>query len=252
MGNEIAETKSKLSEDTVTEIILSGNLNALKPNQLVEYYHAYCERVGLDPVTKPFDVISLTGKKVLYCTRSGAQQLSKKHAVSHTITSREKVDDAYTVTCRASLADGRSSESIGAVPIAGLKGEAYCNALMKCETKAKRRATLDLLGLGVLDECEVESIVPRADIVRESITHDDPLPAVGTVVQSEAAESREAWNKRIFALADSCIANGWTPDDVQKKALNALESLSPKALKSIETKLLKIKAEQTGGADEPI
>jgi hypothetical protein len=30
---------------------------------------------------------------------------------------------------------------------------------MKAETKAKRRSTLDLLGLGVLDETEVHSII---------------------------------------------------------------------------------------------
>ncbi len=33
---------------------------------------------------------------------------------------------------------------------------------MKAETKAKRRATLDLLGLGVLDESEADSI-PNAE-----------------------------------------------------------------------------------------
>ena len=70
----------------------------------------------------------------------------------------------YQVTSKASLPDGRCTESIGAVNIAGLKGEAYANAIMKAETKAKRRATLDLLGLGVLDESETESI-PNAEPV---------------------------------------------------------------------------------------
>ena len=31
-----------------------------------------------------------------------------------------------------------------------LRGDALCNAMMKAETKAKRRSTLDLLGLGIL------------------------------------------------------------------------------------------------------
>jgi hypothetical protein len=116
--------------------------------------------MGLDPFTKPFDILRLNGKEVLYCTRSGTQQLNKLHKVSHLITSRDTNAEAgvYIVTSKASLPDGRCTESIGAVNIAGLKGEAYANAIMKAETKAKRRATLDLLGLGVLDESEAESI----------------------------------------------------------------------------------------------
>jgi hypothetical protein len=116
--------------------------------------------MGLDPFTKPFDILRLNGKEVLYCTRSGTQQLNKLHKVSHLITSRDTNAEAgvYIVTSKASLPDGRCTESIGAVNIAGLKGEMYANAIMKAETKAKRRATLDLLGLGVLDESEAESI----------------------------------------------------------------------------------------------
>jgi hypothetical protein len=122
--------------------------------------------MGLDPFTKPFDILRLNGKEVLYCTRSGTQQLNKLHKVSHLITSRDTNQEAgvYIVTSKASLPDGRCTESIGAVNIQGLKGEAYANAIMKAETKAKRRATLDLLGLGVLDESEAESI-PNASKV---------------------------------------------------------------------------------------
>jgi hypothetical protein len=122
--------------------------------------------MGLDPFTKPFDILRLNGKEVLYCTRSGTQQLNKLHKVSHLITSRDTNQEAgvYIVTSKASLPDGRCTESIGAVNIAGLKGEAYANAIMKAETKAKRRATLDLLGLGVLDESEAESI-PNAKLM---------------------------------------------------------------------------------------
>ena len=42
--------------------------------------------------------------------------------------------------------------------IAGLKGDALANGLMKAETKAKRRCTLSLCGLGMLDESEIETI----------------------------------------------------------------------------------------------
>ena len=148
------------------QLILQGDLSKLSANDKVRYYNGYCERMGLDPFTKPFDILRLNGKEVLYCTRSGTQQLNKLHKVSHLITSRDTNQEAgvYIVTSKASLPDGRCTESIGAVNIAGLKGEAYANAIMKAETKAKRRATLDLLGLGVLDESEAESI-PNATTV---------------------------------------------------------------------------------------
>ena len=53
--------------------------------------------------------------------------------------------------------------------IGKLKGDVLCNAIMKAETKAKRRVTLSVCGLGFLDESEIETIPdvvlhePRAD-----------------------------------------------------------------------------------------
>jgi hypothetical protein len=147
--------------------------------------------MGLDPFTKPFDILRLNGKEVLYCTRSGTQQLNKLHKVSHLITSRDTNAEAgvYIVTSKASLPDGRCTESIGAVNIAGLKGEAYANAIMKAETKAKRRATLDLLGLGVLDESEAESIPNASTVALQTMVEALPQMEVEAVeVIEEDAE----------------------------------------------------------------
>jgi hypothetical protein len=151
--------------------------------------------MGLDPFTKPFDILRLNGREVLYCTRSGTQQLNKLHKVSHLITSRDTNAEAgvYIVTSKASLPDGRCTESIGAVNIAGLKGEMYANAIMKAETKAKRRATLDLLGLGVLDESEAETIpnattvalqtmveaLPQMEVEAVEVIEEDPQLSIG-------------------------------------------------------------------------
>jgi hypothetical protein len=44
------------------------------------------------------------------------------------------------------------------VALGTLKGDALANALMKCETKAKRRVPLSLAGLGWLDETELATI----------------------------------------------------------------------------------------------
>jgi hypothetical protein len=49
------------------------------------------------------------------------------------------------------------------VSIKGLSGEALANATMKAETKAKRRLTLSLVGLGFLDESEIEGATADVD-----------------------------------------------------------------------------------------
>ena len=72
---------------------------------------------------------------------------------------RRETDDALglmTVYAEAATR-GPHPRVTGIVNIKGLSGEALANAVMKAETKAKRRATLSLVGLGFLDESEVES-----------------------------------------------------------------------------------------------
>lgn len=145
-------------EGIISSIVINGDISRLSPEQKVQYYSEFCQRVGLDPLSQPFKLLRLNGREILYCDRTGAQQLNKLHKVSHEIRARETVNGCYVVTAHASTPDGRHTESIGAVTIDNLRGDNLCNAMMKAETKAKRRATLDLLGLGILDESETETI----------------------------------------------------------------------------------------------
>lgn len=159
----------------ISNLVIKGDLSGLTAEQKVQYYKLFCERLGLDALTQPFKLLRLNGKEILYCDRSGAQQLNKKHNVSHEVKTRESTADLYIVTCRASLPDGRFTESIGAVNIKGLSGDNLANAMMKGETKAKRRATLDLLGLGILDETETETIANAVVIPDEIFKSADEL-----------------------------------------------------------------------------
>lgn len=138
--------------------VMDGNLEALNPVERVELVRKVCESVGLNPLTGPFQYIRLSGKLTLYAKRDATDQLRSVHKVSITIVSRENLDGVYVVTARATMPDGRTDESTGAVSIGGLKGEALANAYLKAETKAKRRVTLSICGLGFLDETEVQSI----------------------------------------------------------------------------------------------
>ncbi len=146
----------------IIEQLAQGDLSKLTPQQRIHFYNARCERIGVDPLTQPFSYIVLNGKLTLYANKSCTDGLARVHSITRSITRKERIDDVYVVTAQASLPDGRHDESDGAVSIAGLKGESLANALMKAETKAKRRATLSLMGLGMLDESEIETVPTTA------------------------------------------------------------------------------------------
>lgn len=163
MSNANANVIPFERKDLVESLVLKGDMSGLTPQQKVQYYMKFCERLGLDPLSQPFKLLKLKNKEgtkeILYCDRGGTQQLNKLHSVSHQITAREFINDLYVVTARACLPDGRHTDSIGVVPLIDSASSAdRANALMKAETKAKRRATLDLIGLGWLDESEIETI----------------------------------------------------------------------------------------------
>lgn len=139
------------------EVVIGGDLAQLTPEQRVKYYSTVCSSLGLNPFTTPFAYIKLGGKLTLYAKRDATDQLRHIHNVNIEIVAREWQNDLYIVTTRATT-DGRQDESVGAVQVGNLKGEALANAIMKAETKAKRRVTLSICGLGWLDETEVDTI----------------------------------------------------------------------------------------------
>lgn len=150
-----------VDKDVLAKIITTGDLTGLTIPQQTQYYFTICERVGLDPTTKPFDLLKLNGKLVLYANKCATQQLSDKHGISHEILHKERIDGIYIVTVRAKMGD-RYTDEDGAVNIEGLKGDNMANAVMKAATKAKRRAVLALLGLNMLDESELDTIPKSA------------------------------------------------------------------------------------------
>ena len=136
-------------------VVIEGDLARLSPQERVGYYRQVCNSVGLNPMTRPFDYIKLNGKLTLYAKRDAADQLRQIHGVSVKLISKDVEDGLLVVHVAAEDKHGRRDEDIGAVQVAGLKGEARANAMAKAMTKAKRRVTLSICGLGWLDESEV-------------------------------------------------------------------------------------------------
>lgn len=146
------------SEFDISRLVVDGDLSRLTPDQKSQYYILRCKEHGLNPSNQPFNYIQLNGKLVLYANKGCGEQLRSIQKVSIKIVKADKIDDLFVVIVEAKNGQGREDSATGAVPILGLKGEALANAMMKAETKAKRRVTLSICGLNMLDETEVASI----------------------------------------------------------------------------------------------
>jgi hypothetical protein len=197
--NEIAQS------DIMESVIAKGDLSKLTAEERVRYYNETCRSMGLNPLTQPFSYITLNGKLTLYATRSCADQLRKVNGVSLEIVSRTIVDDVLTVHVRARLPDGRVDEDIGSVSFPStLRGEARANAELKGVTKAKRRATLSICGLGWLDETEIADIPARAKR--------PPMLAGNVMLPAHDAESGEIAEAGVTddrTAADDLTAAEW-------------------------------------------
>lgn len=158
----------------VEQVVIRGDLSGLSPTEKSQYYSAVCESIGLNPLTRPLEYLKLNGKEVLYARKDCTDQLRSKHSVSVKLSERETIGDVYVVTATATMPSGRTDESTGAVTIGSLKGDNLANAMMKAETKAKRRVTLSICGLGFLDETELETIPGLASQLPRISPHGDP------------------------------------------------------------------------------
>ncbi len=134
------------------QVIARGDISKLSPQERASYYTQLCNSLGLNPLTKPFEYITLNGKLTLYALKGATDQLRKVYGVSLDMPQIDYQDDLIVVTITGRDSTGRTDCDIGAVSIGNLKGEARANAIMKAITKAKRRLTLSLCGLGMLDE----------------------------------------------------------------------------------------------------
>lgn len=163
----------RYSEEEASQIerlVMAGDYGALTVKQRVTYVEMLCEKLGISWHTQPFIWVVLNGKLTLYATRNATDQLRASRDISIQIVDRAQVGDVFTVRALATMQQtGRTDESLGALGIGGLSGEALANALMKAETKAKRRVTLSICGLSFLDEMEVASVQGIANARAEGV-----------------------------------------------------------------------------------
>lgn len=133
---------------TLEMVLATGDLSKLKDWQRLAYITAVCRSVGLNPLTQPFQYITLKGKLTLYARKEAADQLAAARGVSIAIVSKRREDDMYIVDAVATTKDGRRNMDSGITFLGGLRGEDLINAMLKAISKARRRAILGLCGLG--------------------------------------------------------------------------------------------------------
>lgn len=233
---------------TIELALIEGDLSQLSTEQRASHYFKVCESLGLNPYTKPFEYLELDapggGKRLtLYTRKDCTDQLRVKRGVTITRLEHQKTEDLYIVTAYGADGTGRQDSAIGAVPIAKeggfwedvksrdgkvvmgdnnkpkrrfvadgtftvIRGEALANAIMKAETKAKRRLTLSLCGLGMTDESELEGIpgarVVEADLPRQPTTvvitqQSAPAPPPEMVTSAD----HRVWQRWLEVLAEA-------------------------------------------------
>lgn len=241
-------TKVMPTADVIESVLIRGDLSKLNETQRNEYYLRVCESVGLNPLTQPFAYLTLNGKLQLYAQKNCTDQLRSIYSVSVVDLTETERDGVFIVTAKVQGAGGRTDMAKGAVTINNLKGDALANALMKAETKAKRRATLSLCGLGMLDEIEVETIPAGARATNGA----NVAPAPEAPKQIEAPHHPETgevsphaiptantkfpdWGGKYIAAINSANdrmeLNQWLV--LNKDSLDAVERGAPKVYKHI-------------------
>lgn len=143
--------------EAVERAVLAGDLSRLTPIQRAAYYWRVCKSLGLNPYTQPFRFLRLQDRLVMYATRDATDQLRRLHKVSIDDLTVTVTDDVIEARVSGHTPDGRTDFDIGAVPLPRATDQTS-NSRMKAVTKAKRRLTLSLVGLGLLSEEEAEDL----------------------------------------------------------------------------------------------
>lgn len=219
------DNAADIAPEILEKALIGGDLSALNPAERIAYYHAVCTSLKINRLTRPFIYATIDGKTSLYATKDCTEQLRARDGISVVSLERKTEDGIHSVIARVKNTAGREDEAIGAVgmaepgwvmewqngkkvraknPVAGqpLSPDERAKRLMVAETKAKRRATLSLAGLGIPDESELEGIAEQPSVL--SITREEQaeaenaasnaklIEAGGTVTIIEPAEPKKA------------------------------------------------------------
>jgi hypothetical protein len=204
------------------KVLGQGNLADMDRAARARYLLYVCQLLGVNPFTRPFEIISFRDQTVLYARKEATEQLARNFGVTTEVVRRapDEFLGVYVTEVRASYrtpaGEVRSADAIGAVPYLDAGGKMIpvlerANVVKKSETQGRRRAVLGLLGLGIFDragERDPDAVVdrhgnlaqraplgelPQSSRTTEEIFGDEPPDTYrgGPTVRAEAARREE-------------------------------------------------------------
>lgn len=234
--------------DKVEQALIGGNLINLSSEERVSLVMATCKSLRLNPLTNPFIFILVqdwendSERLILYASRNCTDQLRMIHGVTE-VQPLEQWDEDEMLMARAYLRDrsGRCASDIGAIPrkryskkkgtFYELSGSMLANAKMHVGTKATRRATLKLVGLGgaVIDESELDTMNVIGGVTREGRIYrhegsDEVVTPRDAAHQIADAKTSGTWCEKHRCDFSKCPSDDHTPkenEEMDKAAQNA-------------------------------
>ena len=78
MNTQIVKTPT----GDIERVLALGDLSRLSESDRIAYYTRLCESLGLNPLTRPFEYLTLNGKLTLYARKDATDQLRRVYNVS--------------------------------------------------------------------------------------------------------------------------------------------------------------------------
>lgn len=251
--------------EAVERVLISGDLTPLSSEQRLNYYKAVCASLGLNPLTKPFDYIafketdSSPPRLQLYARKDCSEQLRRMYGVGVTGLRREISDGMCIVEAQVMDKTGKTDYATGVVPLSkwkdgkvvALQGKELANAIMKAETKAKRRATLSICGLGFLDESELDNTEPYASLTPQGRVMYELAAGNGHDAAQEVARRKIGELKESLSKPPKAEIPAFTPEPEpapQERTLEPVASSSEQQ-SSEKFKVLDVSQQKKGSAE---
>jgi hypothetical protein len=188
----IGKLKIRATPEDVSRFLIDNDISLVLGNPVlrVVYYMETCRREGVDPWSKPFDIIvDKKGKTSFYRNAEWGAQRRKASGITCSVLEHGVLDGVYFIRLKGVAKDGREDEDIGTCAFTDPMGRPIApadkaEAMKKAMTAAKLRMTKSLEGAGAGElgggtgEGE-DDFVPRPAVPRQ-ITPPTRVKALST------------------------------------------------------------------------
>src|ERR1035437_3274919 len=219
------------------------DLESLTEPQRQEYLKAVCLHMG---VPDNIGLVSLTqlddgegpSRLVAYVKRGATEIVRSKLQINVTNLTHQMVGGSIVFTATAIAVDGHQEIATGSKYIDGLTGAPLDDAIMTASTRALRRATLQFIGAGVLDESEINQRKTIHAIAAPSVP--PPQPTVqpstgpGKDVTPEPSVPNLAANHAIGELSQGIAKQVEFESEQAKLRADFVKQMNEKAKPTVE------------------